>query len=96
MTNWIRKPSKAARKISSIWKAVISTFPIIGDRLVWKVGSGANVRLGIDPWVGNSEGHILPQMIIHSLHDKEIYRLKNIIISNYNEQWSQEWKDASH
>eukprot|EP00253_Pinus_taeda_P003378 PITA_03378 len=34
--------------------------PIIKDRLIWKIGNGASIRIGIDPWPGCRNSHRLP------------------------------------
>ena len=43
--------------MSICWKVVIWSFDLIGNYILWKVGNGAYVRLGMDPWVGYKWRH---------------------------------------
>ena len=45
---------------------------------MWKVGSGAKVRIGMDPWVVCRWGHLLPSNLTDKLHFARVYFLKNI------------------
>jgi hypothetical protein len=48
-----------------MWKAIISAFQLVGNWLIWKVGKGDIVQIGLDPWVGSKGRHILsPQLIL--------------------------------
>ena len=40
---------KKKKNISICWKVVLWDFDIIGNNLIWKVGNGADLRIGIDP-----------------------------------------------
>ena len=50
--DWIHVTVKKKRCMSICWKAVLWSFDLIGNSLIWKVGNGVNVRIGMDPWVG--------------------------------------------
>ena len=54
------------------------SFDLIGDFLVWKVGNGASVRIGMDPWVGCKWRNLLPPHLIDKLHSVGIFSLKDI------------------
>jgi hypothetical protein len=41
-------------------ESVIKAFDLIGNSLVWRVGFGRSVRLGMDLWPGCKLGHLLP------------------------------------
>jgi hypothetical protein len=58
--DWIRTPNKSATNGSIIWKAMISSFSVVGDSLAWRVGKGNHLRIGVDPWPGCGNSHILP------------------------------------
>ena len=57
---WIRSTIKKKKNISICWKAVLWAFDLIGNFLVWKIGSGNAVHIGLDPWVGLKWRHALP------------------------------------
>jgi hypothetical protein len=57
--DWVRNPIKQVHNASIIWKVVNSTFHLVGNWLIWQVGKGDKVQIGLDPWVGNKGMHIL-------------------------------------
>jgi hypothetical protein len=68
--DWIRNPLKRFPLASIIWKALVSSFDVIGDSLAWRIGKGNQVWIGRDPWPGCRGAHILSENLIQSLHDK--------------------------
>ena len=64
--------------MSICWKAVLWSFDLIGNYLIWKVGNGVDVRIVVDPWVGCNWRHILPSSLIDKLHSAGLYFLKDI------------------
>jgi hypothetical protein len=51
--DWVRNPNKQLfHNASNIWKAVNSAFQLVGNWLIWKVGKGEKVQIGLDPWIG--------------------------------------------
>ena len=69
LLDWIRVTVKKKKGISICWKDVLWSFDLIGQALVWKVGSGTEVCIGIDPWLGCKWRHVLPAPMIDQLHD---------------------------
>lgn len=67
LIDWIRSSIKQKRRIYTCWKAVLWSFDLIGNSLVWKVGNEAEVRIGLDPWVGYLWRHILPAQLIERI-----------------------------
>ena len=47
----------------------------ITSQLGWKVGNGLNIRLGVDPIVGNNSLYLLPADLRDYLHDLGISTL---------------------
>jgi hypothetical protein len=76
--DWIRSPLKASTNGSIIWKAMISSFPVVGDSLAWKVGKGNHLRIGTDPWPGSGNSHILSEDLIEQLHKQGIFYLSHL------------------
>ena len=66
--DWIRSPIKLKRCMSICWKAVLWDFDIIQKNLVWKIGNGVVVRIGVDPWIGCKWIHALPSSMIEKFH----------------------------
>eukprot|EP00253_Pinus_taeda_P031947 PITA_31947 len=62
--DWIRLPTWPKSGISSVWKALLNSMPLIRDNLVWKVNDGTLARIGMDPWIGSGGRHILLEAII--------------------------------
>ena len=78
LLDWIREKDKKKSGISICWKSVFWSFHLIADYLVWKIGNGANVHIGMDPWVGCKWHHYLPTHLIDILHAACYYFLKDV------------------
>ena len=78
LLDWIRANGKKKRDISICWKSVLWSFDLIGYFLVWKVGNGESVHIGMDPWVGCKWRNLLPPHLIDKLHSAGIFFLKDI------------------
>eukprot|EP00253_Pinus_taeda_P008270 PITA_08270 len=64
--------------ISSIWKAVVNTIPLLRDGLTWRIREGNSVRIGKDPWVGCGNAHRLPNEVIDHLKVRGITHIAHI------------------
>ena len=64
--------------ISIRWKVFLMYFDLFCDGIIWKVGNGANVCIGTNPWVGCKWRHILPPHLIECLHNHGFYFLIDI------------------
>ena len=79
---------------SIIWKSLCKSFPLILEGLVWKVGDGSKVRIGVDPWPSCSQNHILPQQLIQLIHHKGYFHLNQIVDPLSTNIWHQGWKKS--
>jgi hypothetical protein len=89
--DWIRTTNKSSMGISIIWKALIKDFDLVGNGLVWRVGSGRLVRLGLDPWSGCQLGHLLSAGIRHRLAQGGFYYLAQVGDPLQTNMWHQGW-----
>ena len=67
VVDWIRNSLKGHKGGSIIWKAVNKSFDVIEDNLIWKVGNGRSVQVGIDLWIGCNERYRLSEPLVISL-----------------------------
>ena len=88
---WIRSLVKEKENISICWKAVLWAFDIIGNFLVWKIGNGTTVRIGLDPWIGCKWRHVLPYSMLEKLHLAGFFCLSNIGIHGLSVLMPQQW-----
>ena len=95
LLEWIRSSVKHKRSMSICWKVVLWYFDIIGKNIVWKIGNGAEVHLGLDPWVGCKWRHVLSLNLVEKLHSVGVFSLQDIGIpvSSVSEQ---DWLPADH
>ena len=92
---WIRNPKKTHAGGSVIWKAVVKSFNLIGPNLAWNVGNGRCVWIGVDPWVGCTQKHILPAHTVASLRERNIIYLHQLAILGLQDIWVRSWRQAS-
>lgn len=43
-----------------MWKALLKSFKLITNGLVWTVGDGKSLWVVLDPWLRSGIGHLLP------------------------------------
>ena len=91
---WIRSPVKKKKNISICRKAVLWAFDIIGNFLVWKIGNGTDVHIGLDPWIGCNWRHALPSPMLEKLHLAGLYFLSDIGIHGMTALLAQQWITA--
>jgi hypothetical protein len=89
--DWVRNPDKQLHNASIIWKVVNSTFHLVGNWLIWKVGKGEKVQIGLDPWIGSKGLHRLPPWLIQDLRSKGFYTLRQIVNWERSTNWQQQW-----
>eukprot|EP00253_Pinus_taeda_P014295 PITA_14295 len=92
--DWIRLPCWPKTGISSIWKALLHSLPLIRDNLVWRINDGSMARIGLDPWIGSNGRYQLSRDLIQHLHSHELMVLANIANPQNSTIFSQRWKSA--
>jgi len=93
--DWIRSRVKTHAGGSVIWKAVVKSFHILESNLVWNVGNGHNLKIGVDPWLGSGQHHLLPIHIIEQLGQRGIHFLCDLADREQGEFGLQRWLRAS-
>eukprot|EP00253_Pinus_taeda_P011269 PITA_11269 len=81
--------------ISSIWKALLHSLPLIRDNLVWRIREGNNARIGLDPWTGCGGRHILPHDLVDHLSAHNIKVISQIADHDHSDIFHQAWKSAN-
>jgi len=57
--DWIKSPIKQQNNASIIWKAIIYYFHLVGDWMIWQIGKGDKMQIGLNPWVERKGQHTL-------------------------------------
>ena len=78
-----------------IWKAIVKSFHLIENNLVWDVGNGESVLIGRDPWPGSTQQHLLPIDVIEVLVHRGITTLNHLADPRPAEPWTQFWRRAN-
>ena len=60
---------------SIIWKGFLKNLHWIGKGILWQVGNGSDIRLGVDPVIGMSNSFLLPDDLRAYLEDYGINTL---------------------
>ena len=51
---------------------MVKYFDIIGTNIALNVGNRRRFRIGVDPWVGCEQKHILPARMVEALREQDI------------------------
>jgi hypothetical protein len=87
--------NKKVQNGSIIWKYILNAFPLIGKWLIWKIGNGAHILIGKDPWIGSKDNHLLPENMVCSLNEGGFYYLSQVMRRDYvtRQVWWMSWKE---
>lgn len=47
-----------------IWKEVLASFRVIKKGLLWKIGNGEQLPIGVDRWVSCGKSYLLPTNMV--------------------------------
>ena len=62
--------------------------------MVWNIGKGSAVHIGIDPWLGCNWRHAFPSSMIEKLHLAGLHLLSDIGYHGLSEVLTQLWFSA--
>ena len=72
---WLREKRFVVKNASILWRGFVETLPWIGKGLIWNVGNGTSIRVGVDPMIGFGTNYILPIGLREYLEDYGIVTL---------------------
>jgi len=75
---WLRGDPQHQRKISIIWKGMLELLPCLKNELVWRIGYGTMVRVGIDNFIGGYDCFKLSYKLIEILHSSGYHTLNHV------------------
>jgi len=67
---WFRSLPHRKHNISTIWRGFVDVAQEIGSHIAWQIGSGALVKVGIDPVVGGGQNEFLPDGLFFFFHER--------------------------
>ena len=94
LMDWVRLPRWSKIGISSVWKALLHSLPIIRNNLTWRINDGSKARIGLDPWTGGGDWHHLLRELIHLLNQRDIKVITHITDQDNITIFAQGWKSA--
>lgn len=90
--DWVRIQNKYKSNVSNIWKVLLASFNIIESRISWRIGTGEQALIGIDPWSGNGGSYVIPPKLIKYLNRQGIEIINHISNPEATSIWGQGWK----
>ena len=69
-------------------------FDIVGNFLVWKIGNGNVVHIGVDTWIGCRWRHSLPSSMIEKLYLGGFFVLSDIGLHGLTDLLAQQWTNV--
>lgn len=93
--DWVRNLGKSHVGGSVIWKAVVTSFPVIETNLAWNIGDGRRLRVEEDPWVGCVGRHLLSSQTVAALRARGINFLSQLAEPVQERPWVQSWRTVN-
>lgn len=91
---WIRNPELVSWNYSPMWRGFMKIFHWIKNDLLWQVGSGSQIRVGIDPIIGFEHDYCLPPIIPQYLQILGLSTLNKIHHQSLENEANLKWLSA--
>ena len=75
VTQWFQKPNKYVSKASIILRKLRKDFSILSKTILWRIGTGTKMMLGIGPFIGDEGNYALSSAFISVSNRKIIMYL---------------------
>ena len=95
MINWNKGMKKIQNGILNIWNAMLHSFHVLNDWMVWKPGDGLKIRVGEDPLVDSDSFYKLSEGLVNVLNEKGIFFLAQVSRETNIDIQFQNWKSSS-
>ena len=89
---WLRRANFKSENASLIWRSLLSTMYSILPGLVWIVGHGNLIYIGMD-LISGIPNSSLSQPLLDKLHEKSMFFLKHIYVPKFVS--SPQWRSLS-
>lgn len=92
---WIRNPKLSSWNFSPMWWGFMKIFHCFKNDLIWQVGTGELICVGIDPIIGMEDHYTLPSSITRYLQILGLSTLNKIYLCRNGVEDSTKWMSAS-
>jgi len=94
LASWIRLPVFQLRSVSSFWKGLVSSIPVILHWLVWIPGNGMEIRIGSDKVLGLGDRSLLSCDLRSHLRLNNFTQLAHILKQPGGRALPDNWLDS--
>lgn len=91
---WYNNGMKSKKKGSRIWISFMKVKKWIKENLLWEIGIGLVIRVGIDPILGICDSYTLSKSIIKHLHGIGVTFIKHIVELTKHAEPFTKWKES--
>lgn len=91
----IRFPGWNRTGISTVWKALLFSLPLIRSHLAWRINAGTSARIGLDPWTWGGGRCFLPRELTQLLNQHNMKVIAHIADQENSSVFIQAWKSTT-
>jgi hypothetical protein len=91
---WFQMSRKYVPISSTGWKAMVDTFPLIGERAIWRVGDGRSIWVKEDTWEISAGDYQLFEELLGRLHNMGVFSLKDVVEQGMDIIGHSNWKKS--